>query len=243
MKKFYYDLHIHSCLSPCGDNDSTPDSIVGMGELNGLDILALTDHNTLKNCPAFFLAAERHNKVAVAGVELTTAEDIHIVCLFERLESGMEFDKYLETRRIPIKNRKDIFGDQIITDEFDNIIGEEENLLINATDISVEEVRGIVESFGGIAYPAHIDRESNGIIAILGAFPFDKEFNIAEIHDTEKLCEYSKISGIPKERFISSSDAHNLWNINEKSNFLCLDADENNHDEVRKVLFKYLRGV
>ena len=79
MNRFYYDLHIHSCLSPCGDNDSTPDSIVGMGELNGLNIMALTDHNSCKNCPAFFKAAERHNITAVAGMELTTAEDIHVV--------------------------------------------------------------------------------------------------------------------------------------------------------------------
>ena len=83
--RYYYDLHIHSCLSPCGDNDMTPDSIAGMGELNGLDIMALTDHNTLKNCPAFFKAAYRHGIIPVAGTELTTAEDIHAVCLFATL--------------------------------------------------------------------------------------------------------------------------------------------------------------
>ena len=81
MKRYYYDLHIHSCLSPCGDDDSTPDSIAGMGELNGLDIMALTDHNTCKNCPAFFEAALRHGILPIAGMELTTAEDIHAVCL------------------------------------------------------------------------------------------------------------------------------------------------------------------
>ena len=86
MKKYYYDLHIHSCLSPCGDDDSTPNSIAGMGELNGLQIMALTDHNTCKNCPAFFKACKNHGILPVAGMELTTAEDIHAVCLFPNLE-------------------------------------------------------------------------------------------------------------------------------------------------------------
>ena len=69
MKKYYYDLHIHSCLSPCGDDDSTPNSIAGMGELNGLNIMALTDHNTVKNCPHFFEAAKNHGIIAIAGMD------------------------------------------------------------------------------------------------------------------------------------------------------------------------------
>ena len=98
--KYYYDLHLHSCLSPCGDDEATPDSIAGMGELNGLDIMALTDHNTAKNCPAFFKAAKRHGIIPLGGMELTTAEDIHIVCLFERLDNAMAFGEYIESRRI-----------------------------------------------------------------------------------------------------------------------------------------------
>ena len=121
--KYYYDLHIHSCLSPCGDDDSTPDSILGMGELNGLDLMALTDHNTCKNCPAFFEAAEKHGILPIAGMELTTAEDIHVVCLFPNLESAMSFSDEVEKRRIKIKNRTDIFGNQLILYQYapDNI--------------------------------------------------------------------------------------------------------------------------
>ena len=146
--RYYYDLHIHSCLSPCGDNDMTPDSIAGMGELNKLDIMALTDHNTLKNCPAFFKAAYRHGIIPVAGTELTTAEDIHTVCLFATLPGAMEFEKVLEERRIKIKNRPDIFGEQRITDENDNITGYDDYLLINATSFSLEEVPQAVEKYG-----------------------------------------------------------------------------------------------
>ena len=83
MKKYYYDLHIHSCLSPCGDDDMTPNNIAGMGVVAKLDIMALTDHNSCLNCPAFFKTAQANGIVPVAGMELTTAEDIHLVCLFD----------------------------------------------------------------------------------------------------------------------------------------------------------------
>ncbi len=73
MRKFYYDFHLHSCLSPCGDNDMTPNNIAGMAKLNGLNIVALTDHNSVLNTPAFFEAAKRYSIVPVAGMELTTA--------------------------------------------------------------------------------------------------------------------------------------------------------------------------
>ena len=79
MNRYYYDLHIHSCLSPCGDDDNTPNNIAGMASLCGLNIVALTDHNTTANCPAFFEAAKRYGIIPIAGMELTTSEDIHIV--------------------------------------------------------------------------------------------------------------------------------------------------------------------
>ncbi len=114
MKKFYYDLHIHSCLSPCADNDNTPGNIAGMASLCGIDILALTDHNSCKNCPAFFEAARNFGIVPIAGMELTTAEDIHLLCLFEELEAALEFSDSVDKNRVRIKNRAEIFGEQLI---------------------------------------------------------------------------------------------------------------------------------
>ncbi len=241
MKKYYYDLHIHSCLSPCGDNDSTPNSIAGIGKLNSLDIMALTDHNTCKNCPAFFEAARRHGILAVAGMELTTSEDIHAVCLFPDLESAMEFDREIEKRRILIPNRADIFGQQIMTDSEDNVLGEEEHLLITATTVSLDEAPSLVESFGGICYPAHIDRTSNGAIAVLGAFPESPEFHCAEVHDRQKLTEYAKLSKIKESQIIISSDAHNLWDIKEKNEFFVLQDIPEGSDKAGEYLIRYLR--
>ena len=235
--RYYYDLHIHSCLSPCGDNDMTPDSIAGMGELNKLDIMALTDHNTLKNCPAFFKAAYRHGIIPVAGTELTTAEDIHAVCLFPTLSGAMEFEKVLENRRIKIKNRPDIFGEQRITDENDNITGYDDYLLINATSFSLEEVPQAVEKYGGVCFPAHIDRQSNGLLAVLGFFPEKPYFSFAEVNDGEKAAEYAEKYG---KKIITSSDAHYLWNINERGAYIELDCGREN---AAQALINYLRGA
>lgn len=239
MNRYSYDLHIHSCLSPCGDDDSTPDSIAGMGELNGLDIMALTDHNTCKNCPAFFKAAKRHGILPVAGMELTSSEDIHIVCLFETLEAAMEFDRYVDARRIKIKNRTDIFGNQFIVNENDERIGTEEFLLSNATTISLEEVPEAVKQFGGVCYPAHVDREANGIIAVLGAFPPTPFFSSIEVHDPMRRAEFAKLCGKSEDRVIVSSDAHYLWNINEAQECLLLDGDRT---DAVKNLFRFLKG-
>ena len=138
--KYSYDLHNHSCLSPCADNDNTPNNIAGMAYLSGIKIVALTDHNSLKNCPAFFEAAKKYGIIPVAGTELTTSEDIHLVCLFEHLDKAMRFDEYLQSRRVLIKNRVEIFGDQLILDGEDNVIGSDEHLLPNATTVSLEMI-------------------------------------------------------------------------------------------------------
>ena len=97
MGRYFYDFHVHSCLSPCGDADNTPNNLAGMAFLNGVRIMALTDHNSSRNCPAFFAAARRYGIIPVAGMELTTSEDIHAVCLFERLEDALAFNDEIDT--------------------------------------------------------------------------------------------------------------------------------------------------
>ena len=244
MKDYYYDLHIHSCLSPCGDNDMTPNNIAGMGVVAKLDIMALTDHNTCLNCPAFFKAAENNGIVPVAGMELTTAEDIHLVCLFEHLDDAMKFGEEVNSRRILIKNRTDVFGEQLIMDENDEIIGSDEYLLSNATQITVDEAPGLVKSFGGICYPAHIDREANGIVATLGVFPEEPYFPCAELHDGEKAAEYvSRFPVLSDKPLVVSSDAHYLWDISGRLNRFSLDCEPETPESIRKKLFERLNGL
>ena len=239
MRRYYYDLHLHSCLSPCGDNDNTPNNIAGMASLCELDIVALTDHNTAKNCPAFFKAAEKYGIVPIAGMELTTSEDIHVVCLFETLQSALEFNKFIDTKRIYIKNKPQIFGEQLILDSEDNVIGVDENLLPNATEISIDDVSKLVNEFGGVCCPAHIDRMSNGIISVLGTIPDDSEFTIYEVNSKDQIERISNEYSIDKERFIVSSDAHYLTDMRDKENFFTLSSG--NRDDIVAELFEFFR--
>ncbi|MDO5124098.1 MAG: PHP domain-containing protein [Eubacteriales bacterium] len=241
MNKYYYDFHIHSCLSPCGDNDNTPANLAGMATLNNLQVVALTDHNTCKNCPAFFKAAKAQGIIPIAGMELTTAEDIHIVFLFEKLEDALCFSEYIETRRILIENRVDIFGEQLVINEIDEVIGTDLYLLSNATNVSVDECPSLAEKFSGICYPAHVDREANGIIAVLGTFPDIKGFRCCEFHDASKIEEYKSKYPIGDRHIIVSSDAHFLWDMKEAKEFFLVDDEPYSSDLVRHRIFEALR--
>ncbi len=221
----------------------TPCNIAGMGILNGLNVMALTDHNTCKNCPAFFKAAKRQGIVPIAGMELTTAEDIHVACFFPCLESALEFDLFIEKNRALIKNKVEIFGEQIIMNENDEITGYEENLLPNATTVSIDNVYGIVKSYGGTAFPAHVDRQSNSIIEILGTFPSELPFKAAEFHDSAKIEEYSKnYPALSDKTKIISSDAHYLWNISEKENYFLLEDEPYSGKLISENLLKTIEG-
>lgn len=242
MNRYFYDLHIHSCLSPCADNDMTPANIAGTATLAGIQIMALTDHNSVRNCPAFFKACKKYGVIPIAGMELTTAEDIHAVCLFEDLNQALAFGEEVDSRRVMIPNRVDIFGDQLIMDENENVIGTDENMLPNATEISIDEAPGIVKKYGGICYPAHIDRQANGIVAVLGTFPDYPKFDCFELHDKEKLEDLSsRFPILEGKQLVVSSDAHYLWDIRDADCWFELDDEPYSGDKVRKSLFEKLR--
>lgn len=243
MKKFYYDLHIHSCLSPCADDDMTPANICGMALLKGLDIIALTDHNSCGNCESFFYFAEKNALIPIAGAEVTTSEDIHVLCLFEHIEDAVSFSRQLQNFITPFPNSEKVFGRQIYTDFEDKEKGTEQNYLPIATTLGLCDVFSLTRKFGGIMFPAHIDRPSNGIISVLGTIPEKPYFTCVEYNVCENEKEYREKYPMLKDiRHITNSDAHNLWNINERQNFIELDVNKNNPDNVRHYLFKYLEN-
>lgn len=216
MIPLYYDLHIHSCLSPCGDDDMTPANIAGMAAVKGLDVIALTDHNSCKNCPAILKHGEEYGITVIPGMELTTAEEVHVVCLFPALGDAMAFDGYVYEHLLPIKNREDIFGKQQIMDADDQVTGNVERLLIGATDISFDQVFGLVESYRGIAYPAHIDKSTTSLLSNLGFVPPDSSFTCAEISTFDHLHQIQKEHPYFLQcKMLSSSDAHYLEDIRE----------------------------
>ena len=216
MKTFGYDLHLHSCLSPCADNDMTVHNIAGMAYLNGLSLIALTDHNSTANCRAFLHACACRGISGIPGMELTTAEEVHVICLFPTLEGALAFDAYVYERLLPVPNREDIFGKQQIMDKKDQVTGTVENLLINATSISFDNALPLVESFGGIAYPAHVDKSSTSLLSNLGFVPPDSRFSCAEFHDFRNLHRIRREHPyFEKCHVICCSDAHYLEDIHE----------------------------
>ncbi len=236
--KIYYDFHIHSCLSPCGDMDMTPQNIVNMSKIMGFDAIALTDHNTALNCPAVAKLSEEAGLTFIPGMELCTAEEVHIVCLFPTLRRALEFSDYVYETLPPVKNKPAVFGEQAVCDEKDNIIKNEERLLITASSISATKAVKIVESFGGICYPAHIDRSSFSIISNLGTIDEYFGFSCAEIFDMDKEKELKEAYPYLNElKIISDSDAHYLENMRLPEHHI--EVTENSVD----AIFNYLKGT
>ncbi len=243
MNRYYYDLHIHSCLSPCGDDDATPANIAGIAALNGLQIAALTDHNTTANCPAFFEAARAYGVIPIAGMELTTSEDIHVICLFPTLDSALAFDREVSKHRIRIRNKPAVFGNQHIMNADDEVIGEEADLLINATTLSLDDAYDLTLSHGGACYPAHIDRPSNGMISVLGAFPESPAYSAYELNRAEEDEAYrARFPLIRGLRRVVSSDAHDLGAVSEAVNSFCIEDEPYSSALVASRLISYLRG-
>ena len=216
MITLFYDLHIHSCLSPCGDDDMTPANLTGMAAVKGLDVIALTDHNSCANCPAAMYHGKKYGVTVIPGMELTTAEEVHVICLFPALDAAMEFDRLVYGRLLPFPNREDIFGNQQIMNERDEVVGIKEHLLINATTIPFDEAFSLTENFGGIAYPAHVDKSSNSVISNLGFVPPESTFTCAEFHDFKNLHRLRREHPyFEKCNVVCCSDAHYLGDIHE----------------------------
>lgn len=216
-----YDLHIHSCLSPCADDDMTPGNILGMASLIGLDVIALTDHNSCKNCPSLLEQAKQFSIQVIPGMELTTAEEVHVLCYFPTLESAMDFDCYVEKHLLSLPNEPDIFGHQLLCSETDTITDSYENLLLSATDISFFQLEHLLTSYEGIMVPAHMDKASNSLISQLGFVPEGCRFPFFEVHNMQqaKLLK-EKYPSLCNCQVLCSSDAHRLTDLHEKEYFL-----------------------
>lgn len=217
MSTVAIDLHMHSILSPCGDVDMTPNNIVGMAQIKGIDYIALTDHNTAKNLPALFEVAKGEGLCVLPGIEVTTKEEAHILAYFDSLEGAMELDKILYERLPDIMNKPDFFGPQYIMDAEDEIIGEVDKLLISATDIGINELAEMVAPLGGIIVPAHIDRKSYSIMVSLGFIPPDLPIKTVELSKMTEVDAALKMFRFFKEyQFIHGSDAHQLEDMAER---------------------------
>lgn len=199
----------------------TPANIVGMAAIKKLDVIALTDHNSCRNCRAAIEWGKQYDVIVIPGMELTTAEEVHTLCLFESVEQALAFDSYVYGHLNKQKNSPLIFGTQSICDEKDVIIGEEEMLLIQSTTLSFDRIYDLMEKFDGVMIPAHIDKNSNSLLYNLGFVPENSRFRTVEIADRKKEKEIKeRHEYISNCLVISDSDAHYLKDINEPHNYM-----------------------
>lgn len=221
MNRYAFDLHLHSCLSPCGGEDNTPANLAGMCALAGLEVVALTDHNTTGNCAAFCRAAEHYGLLALPGMELTTAEEAHVVCLFPDLAAAEAFGALVRGKLPPIQNNPAVFGPQTYMDEEDRILGEETAFLAGAASIGIYEAAALAASFGGVAYPAHIDRPSFSLLANLGLWDPAMGFPVAEVSKNcpPDLFDRPDLKGLTH---FDGSDAHYLDQIRDAHQYMAL---------------------
>ncbi len=226
--KLFYDLHLHSCLSPCGDEDATPANLAGMLSLAGLDVVALTDHNSCGNCAPFLRRAAGLGLVALPGMELTTSEEVHVICLFERLDDALAFERVVYCALPDVPNRPEVFGRQLLIGEDDEIAGEEPRLLLSATSIGIYDVTALAAAHGGVAFPAHIDRASFSLLANLGFWDDAMGFTFYE------RTRAANPELMPLKPWLVNSDAHRLEDIPDAA--FRLEAPERSAGGVLRAL-------
>lgn len=221
----YYDLHIHSALSPCGDDDMTPCNIINMAIIKGLDVLAVTDHNSAFNLPAIYEAAREKGIMLIFGLEVQTKEEVHMLCYFKALQEALKFGEKIYESLPQTSNDPNLFGHQYILDSKDNITGEVGKLLLSSSSYSLNQLSKLVRQYNGVMIPAHIDRTSYSIISNLGFIPDDLGIRTVEISKNENIdTATSKFPYLKSMNILRSSDAHYLGDISEREN--CMGIDE-----------------
>ena len=189
----------------------TPNNIAGMAMLKGLDAIAVADHNSARNLPALSKTCAGMGVLLLPAMELTTAEEVHLLSYFPTVEAALDFSEELHGHLPPIQNRPDIFGPQQVLDEDDEQVGSEDLLLLNALSLSLDELVERINARGGAAVPAHINRGSNGLLNVLGFLPPGLEIAAVEVW-REMPCR----ADVSKLRVLHSSDAHYLENMLER---------------------------
>ncbi|MEW6262805.1 MAG: PHP-associated domain-containing protein [Thermodesulfobacteriota bacterium] len=213
MIPFRADLHVHTCLSPCGDLDMSPRGVVEAAAAGRLDIIAVCDHNTAENVAATRRASERRGgrPWVLAGLEVCTAEEVHLLALFEEPETALEMQAVVYNHLPPKTNRPEIFGEQVVANEDDEVEGFNDRLLIAATDLELAAVVAEIHALGGLALASHVDREAFGLLGQLGFIPPGLALDGLEVSPRcdwpDFLARHPELAGWP---IVRSSDAHFL---------------------------------
>nr|NLJ03258.1 PHP domain-containing protein [Bacillota bacterium] len=209
-----YDLHIHSCLSPCADFLMTPGNIVKQAAAMGLEYIAITDHNSAGNVRAALEFARKNGLKLIPAMEVETREEVHLLCYFSSVDALLELEEVVHKHLPDMDNDEELFGYQLLTDHNDEYTAKEERLLALATELSLVQALKLVTNLGGVAVPAHVDRPTNSILGQLGFIPPDERITVIEISrntDPESfLRRHPQLKGYG---IIQGSDSHYLPEI------------------------------
>jgi PHP family Zn ribbon phosphoesterase len=190
-----------------------PRAVVAMSLARRLDIIAICDHNSSENVPYVIKCAEGTGLTVLAGMEITSSEEVHVLALFDKLENLTPLQDVVY-RHLPGKNDEDIFGCQAIVNEHDEVEGLSERLLIGATTLPLQQIVGDIRRLGGLAIAAHIDRESFGILGQLGFIPEGLALDALEISRRTGLAEARRRwPELAQSAFVESSDSHIITDI------------------------------
>jgi predicted metal-dependent phosphoesterase TrpH len=214
LRCYRADLHVHTCLSPCADLTMSPKRIVETALSKGLDIIAVCDHNSAENVHAAMKAANDTQLTILAGMEVTSVEEAHVIGLFADNDAARALQDSVYEHLTPGENDESVFGTQIVANEFDEIEGYNKRLLIAATNLPIAKIVDRIHELKGLAIASHVDREAYSIIGQLGFIPEDLNLDALEVSASLTILEArTKFPEIAPYALVSSSDAHYLDDI------------------------------
>ncbi|MEW6621840.1 MAG: PHP domain-containing protein [Bacillota bacterium] len=210
------DLHVHSCLSPCANNNMVPLKVLQACYERQVNMVAITDHNSVGNAASFIEAARIFKEGAIKvipGLEVQSREEVHVICLFSEMDMAKKCQEVVDQYLPNTKCKSELFGDQLLVDPEGYVVGSEERLLLNSLDLSVDQIVEIVCSLEGLAIAAHVDRPYYSLHALLGFVPQDLHLAAVEISARANPAECVQKMNLGQFAVISSSDAHYLKDV------------------------------
>ncbi len=203
------DAHVHSCLSPCAELEMHPAAVAARAAQVGLDALALADHNSAGNVAAAVRAGMRRGVAVLAGMEVTSEEEVHVLALLPDAAAAARLQQRVY-RVLPGRNDPSLFGEQVVVDEDGEVLAFEDRLLIGATTWSLDAVVHAIHAERGLALAAHADRERFGLVGQLGFVPPGLALDAIEVSRHLALDEGRRRFGSSGVPVVTASDAHRL---------------------------------
>lgn len=227
MRTYCADLHIHSCLSPCGRPSMTPRAIVAAAIAQGIDLIAVTDHNTARMTPVMAELARVHGLAYLYGIEVQTCEDVHLLAYFDDETTCLAFSEEIYEQLADTREDPFGLGEQTEVDAEGTIVRVEPKFLVQGISLTLTEAVHRIEALGGLAVPAHVDRETFSVSSQLGSLPDGLSFSLLEVRGPTipEMCRGSTV--------LRTSDAHDIPQIGERVTVLTLDSVTT--DELRKA--------